>query len=938
MEAFASLNLQKLALLPNQTPTNDSKRWNSIIKHHTKLKDDHSILTTYTQMESQGILADPSTLPLVLKACGKLQAIERGKKIHNDIWNTNLIHDVRVQTALVDFYCKCGLIQDALYVFDGITDRDLVSWNAMISGYVGCSCCVEAIMLFAEMQRENLRPNSVTMVALLSACGELLELRLGKEIHGYCLRNRLFDCNAHVGTALVSFYSRFGVEIAGNVFEIMVLRNVVSWNAMISGYFDAGDSWRALVFFVQMIMDGYKCDSITMLIVIQACLEVGSLKLGMQVHQLAIKYGFIEDLFIVNALLNMYGKNGCLASSLQLLESAPTKDIALWNSIMSMYVEIGFLEKVMSLFIRMRLEGIREDERTIAILLSSYVDLDNALSNVKSLHAHVIKRAKEMTTYLGNAFLSKYVEQNCIQDAFKVFDDIGDSDVISWNTLISALARNGFRGQAWELFEQMQQSDIEPNSHTIISILAACDNESFLSIGRSIHGYVIKHNIEINPSLNTALTEMYMNCNKESTARNLFESCRDKDLISWNSFIASNIKNKQADKAFSLFHRMISEVEPNSVTIINILSSCTHTANLPQGQCLHAYTTRRESSLSFDLSLANAFLTMYARCGSIQYAEQIFKILPRRNAVSWNAMIDAYGMHGRGYDAMLAFSQMLEDGFKPNGITFVSALSACSHSGLVEKGLQLFHSMVQDFCITPELVHYGCVVDMLGRAGCLDEAREFINLMPIAPDASVWRALLSACRVYSEIKLAKTVFEKLIELEPTNAGNYVLLSNIYAAAGLWSGVRKLRVQVEEEGLKKPPGKSWIVVRTKSHCFTAGDKSHPQSDKIYAELSSLLSSIKKVGYVPDLNWVLHEEEDEEKTKRLFSHSEKLAIAFGLISVSGGTTILINKNLRVCGDCHEFGKYVSKLVGREIVLRDGSRFHHFVNGLCSCKDYW
>ncbi|KAI7982251.1 Pentatricopeptide repeat-containing protein [Camellia lanceoleosa] len=806
MEAFASLNLQKLALLPYQTPTNDSKRWNSIIKHHTKLKDDHSILTTYTQMESQGILADPSTLPLVLKACGKLQAIERGKKIHNDIWNTNLIHDVRVQTALVDFYCKCGLIQDALYVFDEITDRDLVSWNAMISGYVGCSCYVEAIMLFTEMQRENLRPNSVTVVALLSACGELLELRLGKEIHGYCLRNRLFDCNAHVGTALVGFYSRFGVEIAGTVFEMMVLRNVVSWNAMISGYFDAGDSWRALVFFVQMIMDGYKCDSITMLIVIQACSEVGSLKLGMQVHQLAIKYGFIEDLFIVNALLNMYSMNGCLASSLQLFESTPTKDIALWNSIMSMYVEIGFLEKVMSLFIRMRLEGIREDERTIAILLSSYVDLDNALSNVKSLHAHVIKRAKEMTTYLGNAFLSKYVELNCIQDAFKVFDDIGDSDVISWNTLISALARNGFRGQAWELFEQMQQSDIEPNSHTIISTLAACDNESFLSIG------------------------------------------------------------------------------------------------------------------------------------SIQYAEQIFKILPRRNAVSWNAMIDAYGMHGRGYDAMLSFSQMLEDGFKPNGITFVSALSACSHSGLVEKGLQLFHSMVQDFCITPELVHYGCVVDMLGRAGCLDEAREFINLMPIAPDASVWRALLSACRVYSEIKLAKTVFEKLIELEPTNAGNYVLLSNIYAAAGLWSVVRKLRVQVEEEGLNMPPGKSWIVVRSKIHCFTAGDKSHPQSDKIYAELSSLLSSIKKVGYVPDLNWVLHEEEDEEKTKRLFSHSEKLAIAFGLISVSGGTPILINKNLRVCGDCHEFGKYVSKLVGREIVLRDGSRFHHFVNGLCSCKDYW
>ncbi|KAL6966482.1 hypothetical protein U1Q18_032262 [Sarracenia purpurea var. burkii] len=885
-----------------------------------------------------GILPDSSALPLVLKACGRLQAIETGNKIHNHLRNTNLIDDVKVQTALVDFYCKCGLLDDALYVFDAIPERDLVSWNAIISGFVGCSCHEEAILLFMEMQRENLRPNSVTVVALLSACGEFNELRLGQEIHGYCLRNGLFDSNAHVGTALVGFYSRFGVKISRDVFETMVVRNVVSWNVMISGYFDAGDSWTALEVFALMIMDGFKCDLVTVLIVIQACAEVGSLKLGMQVHQLAIKYSFAEDLFVVNALLSMYSVNGSSASSIELFESAPTKDIALWNSMLCVYVQIGSLEEAMNFFIRMRLEGIQEDERSIAILLSSFTDLDSNLRKGKSIHAHAIKSGMNKNTSIGNALVSMYAEQNCFQDAFKVFDDIADMDVISWNTLISALARNGFWGQAWECFEKIRQSDIEPNSYTIVSILAACDDESFSNIGRCIHGYVVKHDIEINQALNTALTEMYMNCNNESTARNLFQSFPEKDLISWNSFIASYVKNNQPHKALSLFHCMISEVEPNSVSIINVLSSCTHMANLPEGQCLHAYTIRRESSLGLDLCLENAFLTMYARCGSIQYAEKIFEILPRKNVVSWNAMIDGYGMHGRGHDAMLAFSQMLEDGVKPNEITFVSALSACSHSGLVQKGLQLFHSMVQDFCITPELVHYGCMVDLLGRAGCLVDAREFISLMPITPDASVWRALLSACRVYSETKLAKTVFERLIELEPTNAGNYVLLSNIYAAAGLWSEVRKLRMQLHEKGLMKPPGKSWIIVRGKVHCFRAGDRSHPQSDKIYTELSSLLSSIKKVGYVPDLHWVLHEEEDDEKIKRLFSHSEKLAIAFGLISVTGGTRISINKNLRVCGDCHEFGKYVSKLVGREIVLRDGSRFHHFVNGFCSCKDYW
>ncbi|KAA8549749.1 hypothetical protein F0562_001233 [Nyssa sinensis] len=836
MEVPVPINLQNNSFLAKQSLTKDSKHWNSIIKDHTKLKDDQAILTTYTQMEALGISPHKSTLPLVLKACGRLQAIERGKKIHYDIWGTDLIDDVRVRTALVDFYCKCGFLEDARYLFDEMNDKDVVSWNAMICGLVGCSCYEEALVHFMQMQKENLEPNSVTVVGLLSACRELLEMRRGKEIHGYCLRNGLFNSNPHVGTALIGFYLRFDVTIAHLVFEMMVSRNIVSWNAMISGHFDEGDSLKALDLFVQMIIDGVKCDYVTI-------------------------------------------------------------DVALWNSIISVYAEIGSLEEAMSLFTRMRLEGIQENEITIVILLALCADSADSSGNGKSLHAYVIKNGRERNTPLGNALLSMYAELNCIEDSLKVFDEIRDLDVISWNTLILTLARNKLKDQAWALFGQMRESDIKPNSHTIISILAVCKDVTFLNIGRSIHSYVIKHDIEMNPSLNTALTEMYMNCGDETTARNLFESSPDKDLISWNALIASYVKNNQADRALLLFHYLISEVEPNSVTIINVLSSCTHLANLRQGQCLHTYTIRRDSSLGFNLYLANAFITMYARCGKMQYAEKIFKTLPKRNIVSWNAMIAGYGMHGRGCDAMLAFSQMLEDGCKPNGITFVSALSACSHSGLIEKGLQLFHSMVQDFYITPELVHYACVVDLLGRAGCLDEAREFITSMPIEPDASVWRALLSPYRVYSETKQAKIIFEKLIELEPTNAGNYILLSNIYAAEGLWSEVRKLRLLLEEKGLKKPPGKSWIVVRNKIHCFTAGDRFHPQTDRIYARLSYLLSSIKEIGYVPDLRWVLHDEKGEKKMKRLFSHSEKLAIAFGLINVSGGAPILITKNLRV-----------------------------------------
>lgn len=856
---LASMEVPVSATLLSLKNQNHSReRWNSIIKHHTKLKDDHAILTTYTQMASLGIAPDNATLPLVLKACARLSAVESGKNIHSSILGTSLIGDIRVGTALVDFYCKCGLIEEARKVFDEMRVRDVVSWNALISGYVGCFYHEEAVFLFREMEREGFKANSRTVVALLLACEDGLEIRLGKEIHGYCLRNGFFDLDPHVGTALIGFYLKFDVRISRLVFDLMIVRSIVSWNAMINGYVDVGSYLEALNLFLSMLENGVHFDSVTMLVVIQACAEFESLQLGMQIHQMAIKLNYVGDLFIVNALLNMYSENGILASSCALFDTIPTCDVALWNSMISAYIDFGCYEEALSLFISMKNKGVKEDERTISIMLSTCAKFADGLRKGKSLHAHAIRCRMKMDVSLGNALLSMYAELNFVEAVQNVFAELRSLNVISWNTMILALAHSKMRSEAWQLFGVMRKSEFKPNTYTIISILATCEDETCLNVGRSIHGFVVKHGIEVNLSLNTMLTDMYMNCGDEASARTLFESCTNRDLISWNSIIANYINDNQVHEALLLFNRMISEVEPNPVTIINVLSSCTDLANLPQGQCLHAYVIRRHSYLGFNLSLANAFITMYARCGSMQNAKKIFDTLPRRNIISWNAMITGYRVHGRGYDAILAFLQMLEAGYQPNGVTFLSVMSACSHSGLLEKGLEIFQSMIQDFNITPELAHYGCVVDLLGRGGRLDEAREFIKSMPIEPDASVWRALLSACRVNYNTKLAENIFEKLVELEPMNPGNYVLLSNIYAAAGHWLEVRQIRTWLKEKGLNKPPGISWIVVRSQVHYFTAGDMSHLQSDKIYANLNSLLSTIKENGYVPDLCWISHDE--------------------------------------------------------------------------------
>uniref|UniRef100_A0A803KM62 Pentatricopeptide repeat-containing protein n=1 Tax=Chenopodium quinoa TaxID=63459 RepID=A0A803KM62_CHEQI len=542
-------------------------------------------------MENLHISPDSTTLPLILKACLKLHAIETGKRIHSKIKSKNLINDVRVRSSLVDFYGKCGLLEDARHVFDETSQRDVVLWNVMINSYVGCCLYREALLLFKQMRFENLKPTSVTLVALLIACGELVQLRLGKEIHGFCLRNGVFPSNCYLGAALIGFYVKFDVRASRVVFDLMPMKNVVSWNIMMNAYKGVGDQLESLKLFAKMLIEGVVCDKVSLLAAIQVCSELGCLDVGMQLHQLIIKF--------------------------RIFESAPIYDIAIWNSTISACLEYGRHEEAWKLFSRMQLEGFRVNEATMTILLT--------------------------------VFLRIYARHGCINNAMMLFDELIRPDVVSWNIMISALAGNGLKNHAWNYFEKMLDLEIKPNMHTIIAVLTVCKDESYLNLGRSLHGYVMKHGIEVNIELSTALIEMYTNCSDEVAARNLFDRFSNRDVILWNSLIASYVRNNLAHEALSLFKRMILEAEPNSITIINILSSCIDVASLPLGQCLHAYTIRKNYFGGLNLSLANALLSMYARCGSMQNAEKIFKSMQQKNISSWNALVAGYGLNGQPF-------------------------------------------------------------------------------------------------------------------------------------------------------------------------------------------------------------------------------------------------------------------------------------------------
>lgn len=408
------------------------------------------------------------------------------------------------------------------------------------------------------------------------------------------------------------------------------------------------------------------------------------------------------------------------------------------------------------------------------------------------------------------------------------------------------------------LFRKMRLAAVKPNSVTLLSLLPAFADFTGLQHCVWIHAYIIKSGFESNISVGNTLLDVYAKCERIELARKVFDKMSERNVVSWTGIIAGYTQYGHANEALALLYQMQEEdIEPEVITMVSVLPACAHLAALQQGRCIHAYIIRRGSEL--DVPVHSALLTMYAKCGCIEVARQLFDKMAERDLVSWSAMITGYGMHGDGENALALFSQMQQIGINPDNITFIGILSACSHAGLVDEGLQYFDWMSQDYSLTPGVEHYACMVDLMGRAGRLDEAHNFIKRMPIEPDVNVWGALLGACRIHSNIELGEFVSKRLVELEPKKVGNYVLLSNIYAAAGRWDNVLKVRSMLKDRGLKKTPGSSWIELKNRVHSFSVGDKSHPQSEKIYTLLESLAEQMKNAGYVPDTSFVLHDVE-------------------------------------------------------------------------------
>ncbi|XP_077236083.1 pentatricopeptide repeat-containing protein At3g12770-like [Tasmannia lanceolata] len=655
-----------------------------------------------------------------------------------------------------------------------------------------------------------------------------------------------------------------------------------------------------------------------------------------QIHSQFIKSGLQGSNFLVTKFVHVSSNIGQIRYARQMFDEIPHPNIFLWNAIIRGYSRHDLFNVALELYCRMHLEGVNPDGFTLPYVLKACSGL-LALEMGRRVHAQIFRHGFESDIFVQNGLIAMYSKCGAIGPALLLFNVLQNRTVVSWTSIISGYAQNGHPLEALKIFGQMRVlSDVKPDCIALVSVIKAYTDVEDLAQGKSIHGCVVKSGFELEQDLLIALTAMYAKCGEVEVAKSLFDQMSMPSVILWNAMISGYAKNGYANEAVELFRKMIStSARPDSVTVRSVILASAHVGCLELGRWMEDYISRSE--FRYDIFVNTALIDMYAKCGSVISARILFDRIPNKDVVVWSAMIVGYGLHGHGHEAINLFHDMVRAGVEPNDVTFIGLLSACNHSGLIDEGWKYFHSM-WDHGIEPRHQHYACVVDLLGRAGYLDEAYEFVVKMPMEPAVTVWGALLSACKIYGNVSLGEYAAERVFALDPLNAGHYVQLSNLYASAGMWNDVAKVRVLMKERGLTKALGYSLIEINGKLQAFRVGDKSHPRSKEIFEMLEKLERKLLEAGFVPNTGSVLHDLNIEEKEESLCNHSERLAISFGLISTAPRTTLRITKNLRACINCHSATKLISKIVEREIVVRDANRFHHFKDGFCSCGDYW
>ncbi|KAJ8754019.1 hypothetical protein K2173_001917 [Erythroxylum novogranatense] len=780
--------------------------------------------------------------------------------------------------------------------------------------------------------------------------------------------------STRVGNCLISAYLKMGFLVdAYGVFTGLHRPDVVSYTALISSLAKENRESEAVELFFRMRRACIEPNDYSFVGIVTACIRVLDFELGLQVHALALKMGFLDSVFVANTLMALYSNCGSLDYVVQLFDEMGHRDIASWNTLLSSFVKESLYDKALQLFRNLPQDDkFKIDHFTLSTLLTACTE-SPAVMDGRGIHGYSIRIGLEGNLSLSNAIIRFYTRCGSLKDVVAVFERMAMRDVVTWtemmtaylefgcvdlaveifekmpeinhvsyNALLDGFCRNGEGLKALNLFIEMAQEGIELSDSAFTSVLNACGLLARLDISRQIHGFVVKFGFMLNAIIEAALIDAYMRCGRMKDADKMFSSWptdRDSSIIQ-TSMLCGYARNGMPDEAISLFHR--SQHEGNmvldEVALSSILGVCGTLGFLEMGKQLHCRAIKTE--LVADLGVGNSIVSMYSKCYNIIDAIRFFNRMPTHDIISWNALIAGHLLHRQGDEALAVWSRLKKADLQPDAVTFMLILSSYKHtsSNLVNECQVLFHSMKKVHNTEPSSEHFAALVSVLGSWGLLEEAEQLILNMPFEPEASVWRALLDSCRLHLNTNVGKRTAKRILAMEPQDPSTYVLVSNLYSASGRWHCSDIVRDNMREKGIKKHPCRSWAIHQNRVHSFFVRDKSHPQTKDIYSGLEILILECLKAGYEPDTSFVLHEVEEHQKKDFLFCHSAKLAATYALLMTRPGEPVQIFKNILLCGDCHTFLKYVTVVTGRDISVRDASGFHFFANGHCSCKDYW
>ncbi|KAL8490926.1 hypothetical protein ACS0TY_022800 [Phlomoides rotata] len=930
--------------------------WACLITGYTQNEMPRDALAAFGRMVSAGFIPNHYALGSALRACQILGAegLKQGMQIHGLFSKTHDASDVVVCNVLISMYGSCILGSSgsdyAFRVFDGIANKNSISWNSMISVYSQRGDVESAFGLFSNMQKGGLgfsfRPTEYTFGSLITAASESLNSFSGslllKQLLAKIEMSGLVE-DLYVGSALVSVFARFGmIGTAKSIFKHMIVRNAVSLNGLMVGLVKLKRGEEAIEAFLET-RDVVRLNSDSYVLLLSAfgefsCVEEGKRK-GKEVHGYLTRTGMIDSSISVgNSLINMYAKCDAISDACSVFNLMFDKDLVSWSSMISGLDQNECFEDSLLSFRTMKRIGLIPSNFTLISTLSSCSSL-GWMSMGEQIHSEAVKLGLNFDVSVSNTLLSLYADTGCITKCRKVFSFMHDHDQVSWNTTVRAFSDSmASIIEATRYFKEMMRAGWNPNIVTFINILAAAASLSQVELVHQIHALVLKYHVMDDNAVKNSLLTCYGKCGEINECEVIFSRMMERDDVSWNSMISGYIHSERLKEAMDLVWLMLHNGQRlDRFTFATVLSACASVATLEHGMEVHACATR--ACLVSDVVIGSALVDMYAKCGRIEYASKFFELMPLRNVYSWNSMISAYARHGDGNKALDIFSLMESENQQPDHVTFVGVLSACSHVGLVNQGYEHFESMSKVYNLSPKIEHFSCMVDLLGRAGEFDKLEEFMNRMPMEPNVLMWRTVLGACgRANGRLlDLGRRAAKKIMELEPQNGVNYVLVANMYASTEKWEHVAEARHAMKVAAARKEAGCSWVTMKDGIHVFVSGDKSHPETDLIYGKLSDLRMEMKARGYTPQIRYALYDLEVENREELLSYHSERLAVAFVLTRKSE-LPIRIMKNLRVCVDCHEAFKYISEIVRRKIVLRDSNRFHHFVDGKCSCNGYW